>query len=735
MHSHGGSSSEPCFFEICDFTVRHFSALLNLFVSATNHFDMRSGMMHNVFVSVPRLKSLALLPSFAEGIVSALPPLLKSRSKCRWLCVAHVLDAIVLSRLRHEPSPAVRSSALQYCTSLAFRLQQEGSFEAVNPEGEAFLHCTPLRYSRATKTIAFTHRIFRSFFVSIRLVLEIADDAVCAAFTEGETQLWLPQQQKVREEALMRSEAQMKATIARTFSVNLAESAAQRAVGKFKKNIKRLSGGEWLCNRLLTTMHDEYLMDLLSDRVRGNTALQALLWKQVEGRGVGLGKLAANAATLLAHCGLSFAGRDLRRVPLSQCSMPHGVFCACDMRGASLRGAILDDAVLSFAEAGYADFRGVELGACEGVCGSSGASVLCVACSPEGCDTFASGDEAGRVTLWDLSTAEFIRRCSHGSAVCSIHYDPTGNFLLTSSVLTTPDMKIWAVSTLELHAVLKGLGHRVTHGRFCSTTTVIASSYDWTVRLWSVREVARATKPAESPVCATSAAPFGASPKLHRGVKLAPLTPPPRCRPQRDVPVVLPFGTVTQHSSPVTAMSLCHQKEWVASLSADGLVIVASYDTLAQLCTFRPPETHGANSICFSTDGVRLAVPWMKGVSLFSPVDGTALRFLPYPSGSDVSSAVVFSPDGSLLVAAEDEAVVVWDVASAAPLAKLIQHKRRVSDADFSRTGDAFVTASWDGSVRVWPTSTIWRDSTEDDGAFKAPPHASIATFALEMKA
>jgi WD40 repeat protein/tetratricopeptide (TPR) repeat protein len=70
-------------------------------------------------------------------------------------------------------------------------------------------------------------------------------------------------------------------------------------------------------------------------------------------------------------------------------------------------------------------------------------------------------------------------------------------------------------------------------------------------------------------------------------------------------------------------------------------------------------------------------------------------------------SEVVFSPDGSrVLTASEDGTARVWDAATGQPLAPPMKHEKRVFHAEFSSDGRRVLTASEDGTARVWDAAT-----------------------------
>ncbi len=74
--------------------------------------------------------------------------------------------------------------------------------------------------------------------------------------------------------------------------------------------------------------------------------------------------------------------------------------------------------------------------------------------------------------------------------------------------------------------------------------------------------------------------------------------------------------------------------------------------------------------------------------------------------GSEVGSAQ-FSPDGRQIVtASEDGTARVWDGATGKPISEPMKHGSWVVSAQFSPDGRRVVTASWDGTARLWDAVT-----------------------------
>jgi WD40 repeat protein len=74
---------------------------------------------------------------------------------------------------------------------------------------------------------------------------------------------------------------------------------------------------------------------------------------------------------------------------------------------------------------------------------------------------------------------------------------------------------------------------------------------------------------------------------------------------------------------------------------------------------------------------------------------------------TDAVTSALFSPDGSRLVTASfDGTARVWDAASGDALATLSGHKALLWSARFSPDGSRIVTASDDKTAQVWDAET-----------------------------
>ena len=132
-------------------------------------------------------------------------------------------------------------------------------------------------------------------------------------------------------------------------------------------------------------------------------------------------------------------------------------------------------------------------------------------------------------------------------------------------------------------------------------------------------------------------------------------------------------------------------------------------------------ETEGTplRSATFSPDGNLVAAADMSGLIRIWEVASGALRQTMRSAGSQGSShllhsgyalitALAFSPDGRLLLAADGPVASsqnharLWDIASGEPRHILRGHVSRLIGAGFVAGGSVALTASEDGSIRLW---------------------------------
>jgi hypothetical protein len=137
--------------------------------------------------------------------------------------------------------------------------------------------------------------------------------------------------------------------------------------------------------------------------------------------------------------------------------------------------------------------------------------------------------------------------------------------------------------------------------------------------------------------------------------------------------------------------------------------------------------------VVFAPDGRSLAVATMEQVLVFETATGKERT-----RWKIVAQALSFTPDGSVLVAAEDSTVVFWDLFAGKELGRLPGHTAGINNLAFANAGRTLVSAGDDGTGLVWDVTkfspvvrtvtlskerieSLWRDlGGETNKAFSA---------------
>jgi WD40 repeat protein len=330
-----------------------------------------------------------------------------------------------------------------------------------------------------------------------------------------------------------------------------------------------------------------------------------------------------------------------------------------------------------------------------------GDTVWHVSFSPDGrLIATASGD--GTARIWDAEDGAEVTALRHGRAVYTADFSPDGGFVATAG--DGDRAFLWRTSDWRVAAVLRG-----RHARFSRDGGLVATVSKQAADLWrapSGRRVAHLQGHAGGPISWAEASPDGT-----RAVTAG-----------SDGKAV-----VWDVRSGEIVTELRGHAEWVprASFSGDGdFVLTVSWDGTARVWDAWTGEVaadlRGHVGLvadgAFSPRGDLIGTAGDDGaVRLWRPIGAQprltlrpGARFAPRQSHEDPPGpppAAVTADGRSVVTAEPDGSALVRNTSSGELVARLRGDRLRLSSLGTSRDGTHVLTASYDGSVRIWTSS------------------------------
>ncbi|HEY0366645.1 MAG TPA: WD40 repeat domain-containing protein, partial [Pyrinomonadaceae bacterium] len=296
----------------------------------------------------------------------------------------------------------------------------------------------------------------------------------------------------------------------------------------------------------------------------------------------------------------------------------------------------------------------------------------------------SSGDSTAR--LWTIDGQLIKELRGHSKPLSSALFSPDGKFVVTASADNT--VRVWDSLDGKLITNFRGHSQAVNGVAFSSDGQfIVTASDDQTARLWRFHPGDRGTgSTIESWEHSAAVTSIACSPN---GSEVAATT--------RDGKLSW-TGLGMQRSVPF--MYLVDRSAKVANVrfSPDGQSIAT---------------TKGAAGVIYNIDALRAFVDAKNSELLYNeaPPPGSAAKNekKSEPDGvkleghaGDINS-VAFSPNGNLVVTASaDGTARVWEAATGKTVGELRGHSNSVNSASFSPDGKFIVTASDDATVRLW---------------------------------
>ncbi len=378
---------------------------------------------------------------------------------------------------------------------------------------------------------------------------------------------------------------------------------------------------------------------------------------------------------------------------------------------------------------------GQSLGTCEG----AGGEVLAVLFAADGRTLISAGDFA--VRLWDWRKGQELPRfAGHGQEITALAYAPDGRTLYSASLDGTA--RVWDAVAGKSHAVLRGHTRGVLSlGLAPDGKALVTAGADGSVRLWDPVECKELRTLADhlGDAGCVAFAPDGKA-VLGAGAGTVPRLWDWRAGKERRRLDGQAGARALAFAPAGTTVALARRGE-VTLWEAGGGRVEQRW----------PAHGSEVNALAFLPDGTlvtagggdeviikkgfkrRRNVPRLMTVRFWDP--DTRERLYQFGSADGYHTALAVSPDGRLLAAAFEAAVVVWETSTRQQVGTFQGHRGYISALAFSPDGRTLATGGADGAVLLWDLTgrrkdgqyagralqpaeldALWKRLGEDDG-------------------
>lgn len=347
-------------------------------------------------------------------------------------------------------------------------------------------------------------------------------------------------------------------------------------------------------------------------------------------------------------------------------------------------------------------------------------TVNCVACSPvnytdqTGTWTIlASAGVENTIKFWRYTLTPSTNGNSnsrllatlvgHTDAVTSLAFSPDGKTLASASL--DGSVKWWNVGNGVNVTLLHTTYHNdsVTSVAFALNGKLLASAgYDQTVRLWNTTDYSqeRSFTTSSDPLCVAftpgcDAVAIG----LEDGTLL-------RIRLSDNLQTLFATGT----NNPVTSLGFASKGPSYLAAGCGGTVFVWNVaNNGSALATTLSPLAGNIGAVVFSPDGSLLLAGGADGVlRIWRTVNFSAAGVFPGYTGA--VNALAFTPNSQIFSSGDDGAIKLWQLAFGQPLMGTVVwtplgHISPVTSVGLSPDGNTLLSAGTDGALKIWRTS------------------------------
>ena len=325
--------------------------------------------------------------------------------------------------------------------------------------------------------------------------------------------------------------------------------------------------------------------------------------------------------------------------------------------------------------------------------------VCSVSYSPDGTRVAANSND-GTAVFWDAETLqETGKMVGHPGGVLFAKYDPKGTRILTISDEGTAN--IWDVETSRTIGMAKRFTTGACAVSFSSDgTRIVASSSSGTARVWDAETLMETgALKGEDSAHSVCCSPDGARIVTTSGRAVC----------IWDAKTMQKIATLTIHRSIVPWACYSPDGMYILTVSSDCSMKVWDAESLRELdmsCDISPLACYAG----YSPDGARI-VTASRDMYTAEVWDAKTLQKIGKLQGRSKAVRVAnYSPDGACIVAlsdSPDNEAEVWDARTLQAIGALKGHSENVQYADYSPDGARIITASQDGTVKIWDSRTL----------------------------
>jgi len=322
--------------------------------------------------------------------------------------------------------------------------------------------------------------------------------------------------------------------------------------------------------------------------------------------------------------------------------------------------------------------------------------VRAVAISPDGKLALSGGYDLALI-LWDLTTGQEIRRLEgHSDAIRSIAFSPDSRYAISGA--SDSLIILWDIATGQEIRRFAGHSDEVRSVAFSPDgTRILSGSYDATMLLWDVAtgenlftfpHSAEVTAVAFSPD-GLSALSGGADSRIHLW----------------DLTTQTEIQNFAGHTVWVKSVQFSPDARSILSSSDDGTIRVWDIASGDEICRFVGHEDSVAQAV-FSADGDQvLSASGDATLRLWTITNGAEIRR--FKGHTDEIVSVDLSADGTRLLSGSFDATArVWDVATGQQLTRFDGHSDILLSVDLSADGTRALTSDAAGGLLLWDTAT-----------------------------